>query len=179
MTTQELVEAFLAQAFLADLSAAFVVYFIIETRFKLRDDRAQRRSANRQILSFVHDELRNLERTDRIIERLEKHGVTYPALGVTGWSLIVQEQVFSSIPGSVLAALLRAYDLQRAANEVYEHLLATVQNPELRTLDDPAQRDSVDRYLRSVRDSLTERLAGLQEPVRAAIAALERELQPA
>jgi hypothetical protein len=97
---------------------AFAVYFVIERRFRIREEQAKRTQTAHGILHALRDELEHNKRVaDALLEHLPKQALPYSGFELTGWTLLSQVPAFTAISASTVNALLDAYLRIRSANE--------------------------------------------------------------
>lgn len=97
---------------------ASVAFFLIERRFRIREEQTKRTETAKGILRALRDELEHNSRiAESLRENLPKEALPYSGFQLNGWTLLSQVPAFTAISASTVNRLLDAYLRTRSANE--------------------------------------------------------------
>jgi membrane protein implicated in regulation of membrane protease activity len=188
----------LAASLVAGVVLLYLTYRYVENRLRLREraqreadeaeERVQRREA---VLTAVLAELEDsAARVGEWLQVLPKTHIPSPGLDTTGWPLIVQVSIFTTLSSKTIQALTHVYNRMRTTNEHLATLTDLNHGPTAilvnSVLADPAARkvplaqeafDAFFDHRESVREMLIERVENLKASIATAIDAVEAELE--
>jgi hypothetical protein len=181
----------------AGLVLLYLTYLFIDHRLHLRD-RAEREEADRKaraetreaVLTAVLEELQdNAARVQVWLKILPKGHIPYPGFNATGWPLIAQAPVFTTLSAKTVAALTHAYNRMESANEMLAFVADLNHGPTAilvnAMLAEPLERkvslvqeaaDKFEAHRDSTREMLIGRVIDLKTTLDNAIDAVESEL---
>jgi len=157
---------------------------------RLRHDRQTRDDMRTAVLSAVHRELEsNAAHVQTFLRELPKGAVPWPGFDTTGWPLISQAIVFTTLTTGAISELTHAYNRMNSANEQLE-FLADLNHGRTAVLVNALLADPLDRKVPlaneahekflthgdSTREMLLGRISDLKGYLDRAIDAVEAEL---
>lgn len=177
----------------------FLGYVAIERRLRLRDserhrqqEEGRKKEAREAVLRHVLGEIASaISSLDEWVPELAKRegwGVPYPGFDVTGWSIVADGAVLSTLKHETISLLALAYNRMRSANGHLEYLsdlnhgptallvnVTLAAAPSLEGLPQQAF-DKFDDLREQIRADLVDRMKELRPHLCAAIDAVEAEL---
>lgn len=181
-----MLEAGIGEAF-AGLAVAFLVYWRIEKRLRLRERHESRNNVLKAAIGEFRSNMAQWEDIFPIINNPKDDGVPFPLFDVAVWPVLAQSPAFATLKEETVAAVIHAYNRMAACNE-HCALLADMSHGSTSLLahtsfagrmSDPEVELIHDQYLDyrlDLRGKLAGRLIDLCPNLEAAIDALEAEV---
>jgi hypothetical protein len=181
----------------SSLVALYLAYLFVDSRLHLkqrREDETQREAAREEMrtasLTAVHHELESAAAlTQTLLAELPTGGIPYPGYDLTGWPLVSQAPVFTTLKPDTISALTHAYNRMSSANEQLAFLTDLNHGPTA-ILVNTVLADSLDKqtplaekayemfvnHRDKTRELLVDRVGDVKTAIDGAIDAVESEL---
>jgi hypothetical protein len=179
------------------IAGALVLYLgyrFVEQRLRLQDASARRRERDFEreqnrasVLGAIHSELEGAAAyLQLMLEALPRGHIPYPGFDITGWPLVSQVVVFTTLRPETIAALTHAYNRMSSANEQLSFLSDLNHGPTaiIATASAAGRREDSEvnaayqqflEYRQAVLDGLIERLRDLKPHLDRAIDRVEED----